>query len=249
MTNLPAVSEPVRLEIAPHRTSLQSLAEDLLHSGMFGRGNPQELIPAIMAKAMLGSELGLDPVQSQLLIHVVEGKPEVSGKLIGQLIKRHPRYDYRPLVRTEEVCVLQFFDNDRPCGACEERGWGGEPKIPCPSCTNEWTIHDAVRAGVASRKNWKNYPRAMLFNRCISEGYKVFCPDALRLPTYTPTELDQRSPLAVVEPQSTPVDGDPGEACGDTPAPRDSRPVHCNGIADATHTPSESGPKLEVMDA
>lgn len=216
MTNMPAVSEPVRLEIVPHKIDLEGLAVQLVDSGMFGKGNRNEIIPAIMAKAMLGAELGLDPVQSQLLIHVVEGKPEVSGKLIGQLIKRHPRYDYRPLMRTNETCVLQFFDADRPCGRCEERGWLAND-LPCPSCTNEFSIQDAATAGVAHKNNWKHYPRAMLFNRCISEGYKVFCPDALRLPTYTPTELDARSPLAIEGPgpceAMSPMDTEGKAAC------------------------------------
>ena len=61
MTNLPAVSEPVRLEIVPHKIDLEGLAVQLVDSGMFGKGNRNEIIPAIMAKAMLGAELGLDP--------------------------------------------------------------------------------------------------------------------------------------------------------------------------------------------
>jgi hypothetical protein len=44
--------------------------------------------------------------------------------------------------------------------------------------TTEFTLEDARRAQLGG-DNWRKWPKAMLFARCISSGYKQHCPDAL----------------------------------------------------------------------
>jgi hypothetical protein len=58
---------------------------------------------------------------------------------------------------------------------------GGELRIA-------WTIDDAKRAGLLGSATWKQYPRAMLRARVISEGIRTIFPGVVA-GTYTPEEL------------------------------------------------------------
>ena len=45
---------------------------------------------------------------------------------------------------------------------------------------SKFTIEDAKRAGLIKPDSaWLKYPRAMLFSRAISQGARLFCPDAI----------------------------------------------------------------------
>ena len=56
-----------------------------------------------------------------------------------------------------------------------------------------WTIDMARRAGLAEKDNWKNYPRAMLAARCISEGIHKVYPGAC-VGLYTEEEVSDMNP-------------------------------------------------------
>jgi hypothetical protein len=79
-------------------------------------------------------------------------------------IKRAGKYDYRATCSDTE-CSIVFFGRTMD-GKWEEIG------------TTEFTLEDARRAQLGG-DNWRKWPKAMLFARCISSGYKQHCPDAL----------------------------------------------------------------------
>ena len=56
-----------------------------------------------------------------------------------------------------------------------------------------WTIEMAKKAGLAEKDNWRNYPRAMLAARCISEGVHKVYPGAC-VGLYTKEEVEDMSP-------------------------------------------------------
>src|SRR5204863_53147 len=129
-----------------------------------------------VVKVLLGQELGLQPIQAMMGIHIVEGKPELSAALIAALIKRSGRYDYEVKHHDDEGCAIEYFVVS-------------EGKRT-PVGVSEFTMHDAQRAGLAGRQNWKNYPRNMTFARAMSNGVKWYCGDAVGgLPIYTDGEI------------------------------------------------------------
>lgn len=79
-------------------------------------------------------------------------------------IKRSGKYTYRA-DSTDDSCSITFFEI-MPTGDREEIG------------TTTFTLEDAKKAGLGGT-NWKKYPKAMLFARAISQGYRTHAPDAL----------------------------------------------------------------------
>ncbi|MEI5099027.1 recombinase RecT [Streptomyces sp. PmtG] len=78
----------------------------------------------------------------------------------------------------------------------------------------EWTLDDAVTAGLCTLRNdrpyardknnqpqpWERFPRAMLRARAIAEAVRIACPEVLHGAIYTPEELG-----AVVDQEGNPV--------------------------------------------
>lgn len=75
--------------------------------------------------------------------------------------------------------------------------------------TLEWTIQQARNAKLAHKDNWRNYPRAMLRSRLISEGIRAVYP-AVIAGLYTDEEVEsfpraaQAVEVQVDEPPSQP---------------------------------------------
>jgi hypothetical protein len=155
---------------------LQFLAQTFALTGYFdAKGSQPVEVAKALTKILAGQELGFGPFASQKGIYIIQGSTSVSGHLIASGIKRSQKYDYR--VRgeiTDTKCTIDFFE--RTAKGMENIG------------TYTFTADDAKRA---QTKNMAAFPRDMLFNRCISAGYKKFCPDALGngAPVYTPEEL------------------------------------------------------------
>ena len=59
----------------------------------------------------------------------------------------------------------------------------------------EWTFEQATKAGLTGKDNWKNYPRAMLRARVVSEGVRTVYP-AVCVGVYTPEEVQDFEPAA-----------------------------------------------------
>lgn len=162
-----SILAPVRVDT--QSISLPDLANALSKSGYFK--DARDASQAVV-KVLYGQELGIPPVSAMMGIHIIEGKPAPSANLLAAIIKKSGVYSYRVRKRTDTECEIEFFERGESLG------------------TNAWTIRDAERAGLAGRGTWKAYPRQMLFNRCMADGVRVYCPDLFGgAPVYTPEEL------------------------------------------------------------
>ncbi len=119
---------------------------------------------AAATKIIIGRGLGLSDFEAMSGLHIIKGKAVLASNLMAASIKRAGKYDYRATC-TDSECTVVFY------GVAHKGGW---EKIGDAS----FTLDDAKRAGLGG-DNWRKYPRAMLFARCISAGYKQHCPDAL----------------------------------------------------------------------
>lgn len=124
-----------------------------------------------VTKILFGQELGFTPVVSLMGIYIVDGKPCLSGNLLGAMVKRSGRYDYKVQVTTNTECSIQFTQNGELLGV------------------STFTMDDAKTAGIAAKDTWRKYPKAMLFNRALSAGIRSFCPDISVCPVYVPEEM------------------------------------------------------------
>lgn len=159
------------------------------------------------AHAMLlmsyGRELGFGPATSLQLVYSVNGTPSLKANTIAALLKQvkwqgtqKPRYDYRVLERSAQVCRIEFFErNDE--GKMESRG------------VMEYTMEDARLAGFDKNPTYKKFPKNMLFARAITEGARTYAPDCLGgIVPYTPEELGYKEPEDPAPEVQTPPPGE-----------------------------------------
>ena len=129
-----------------------------------------------IVKVLAGRELGFGAFASMTGVSVIQGKPVIGANLLAAAVKQTGKYNYRVTEHTNEVCRILFY----------------EGKISPDTCvgTSAFTMDDARAAGLASKDNWKKYPRNMLFARAIANGQKWYAPDVFNgVTVYTPDEL------------------------------------------------------------
>jgi hypothetical protein len=161
-------------EIASPRTmqEINELGKVFRASGFFPEiKNEAQAVVKIMA----GQELGISPMQAMQNIFVISTKDganiQISSHHIAASIKQSQKYNYKLKENTDQKCTIEFFENGESQGEYT------------------YTIKDAQAAGLATRYIWKAHTKDMLFNRCISGGYKKFCPDVIGMPVYTEGEF------------------------------------------------------------
>lgn len=143
-------------------------------------------------KIIAGREMGLGPFASMNSLYMVKGKIAMSGNLIASKIKASGKYDYKVIEKTNDKCVIEFFQLQPH--SMEMASIGKET----------FTMDDARAAGLAGGENWRKWPKNMLFNRCVSNGYRTYCPDIFSMgPVYTPEELE---PAVRLDEEGTVID-------------------------------------------
>lgn len=129
------------------------------------------------AKILAGMELGISPVAALRGLYIVEGQITLAYPMIGALIKKSGKYDYRIREKTAEACVVEFFEFGESVGfesltmkQAKERGL------------------DQYGAGKA-KEPWRKFPENMLLSKCMSNGAKAYCSEVFFGSVYTPDEL------------------------------------------------------------
>lgn len=153
-------------------------------SGMFADTGDEA---QAMVKIMAGQELGLAPFAAMNGINIIKGRPTMSGNLIASAVKKHKSYDYRVTKSDANECIIDWYEKIN--GELVKTG------------TNAFTMEMARNAGL-SGDNWRKYPQAMLFNRAISAGQKIYAPDVFVVSVYTPEELESEEPRGYIPPKS-----------------------------------------------
>ena len=192
---------------------------------------------AACAKIIIGRGLGLSDYDAMTGLHIIKGKAVLAANLMAASIKRAGKYDYRATCSDTE-CSIVFFGRTMD-GKWEEIG------------TTEFTMEDARRAQLGG-DNWRKWPKAMLFARCISSGYKQHCPDALgAAPVYVEahgeTEIVEDAPRSraalpapeVVEAATMPQDA---PEAADAPKPVRKRKAAQEAPAPAPVAPAAPAP-------
>lgn len=130
----------------------------LVKSGMFGKSLT---FPQAVAKAMIGRAMGMEPVEALRMIDLFDGNISIRSEYRAARIKRGG-CDYRVTEHTDKLCSITFYDRDK-----QEVG------------SHTFTLDDAAKMGLLGKDNWKKSPKVMLFWRCLSQGQRMYLPDAL----------------------------------------------------------------------
>jgi len=166
---------------------IQKMAKVAADSKMFGFKSEAEA----MAIMLLCQAEDMHPAIAMRDYHVIQGRPALkSDAMLARFQTSGGKVNWTSY--TDEV-VTGLFSHPQ----------GGEVSI-------SWTMEMAHRLGFTKKENWRNYPRAMLRARCISEGIRTVFP-ACVAGVYTPEEVADFAPAKGVvvdvtpEPEPEPV--------------------------------------------
>jgi hypothetical protein len=149
---------------------IQKMAQVAADSKMFGFKNQAEA----MAIMLLCQAEDMHPAIAMRDYHVIQGRPALkSDAMLARFQTSGGKVNWTSY--TDEV-VTGVFSHPQ----------GGEVSI-------SWTMEMAHRLGFTKKENWRNYPRAMLRARCISEGIRTVFP-ACVAGVYTPEEVQDFAP-------------------------------------------------------
>jgi hypothetical protein len=114
---------------------------------------------------MMGSELGLNPIQSLQNIAVINGKPSIYGDALLALVQNHPRFGGHE----------ESFDDHAMTAACTVWRKGDKQKH-----TVTFSQVDAEVAGLWGKQGpWQTYPKRMLMWRARGYALRDKFADAL----------------------------------------------------------------------
>jgi hypothetical protein len=149
---------------------MQQMAEVAAGSRMFGFKNPQEA----MAIMLLCQAENLHPAIALRDYHVIQNRPALKADAM--------------LARFQQAGgSVQWKDyTDEKVTGIFSHPQGGTLEL-------SWTLQQAKQIGIANKDNWKNYPRAMLRARVISEGIRSVFPGCV-VGVYTPEEVQDFEP-------------------------------------------------------
>ena len=151
-------------------SEIQTMAEVAAKSKMFGFKNTEEA----MAIMLLCQAENLHPAIAMRDYHVIQGRPALKADaMLARFQQVGGKVDWKEY--TDDV-VTGLFSHPQ----------GGSLEVT-------WTLAKAKLIGIANKDNWKNYSRAMLRARCVSEGIRSVYPGCV-VGVYTPEEVADFAP-------------------------------------------------------
>lgn len=149
---------------------MRAMADVAAKSRMFGFKSADEAL-AIM---LLCQGEGLHPAIAMRDYHVIQGRPAL--KADAMLARFQQAGGSVKWTKYQDDVVSGVFSHPA----------GGELEVT-------WTMAQAKAIGLAGKDNWRNYPKAMLRARCISEGIRTVYPGCI-VGVYTPEEVQDMDP-------------------------------------------------------
>lgn len=146
-------------------SDITTMAEVAAKSKMFGFKNPEEA----MAIMLLCQAESLHPAVAMRDYHVIQGRPALKADaMLARFQQAGGSVHWKVYTDAE---VTGTFSHPQ----------GGTLDVT-------WTMEQARKIGITNKDNWRNYPRAMLRARCLSEGIRAVYPGVV-VGVYTPEEV------------------------------------------------------------
>jgi hypothetical protein len=146
---------------------IEKMAVAIAKSKMFGMKTADEAF----ALMLIAQAEGMHPAIAARDYHVIQGRPTLKADAM--------------LARFQNAGGKVQWDvyTDAEVTGTFSHPQGGSLKLT-------WTFAQAKSIGLTGKDNWKNYPRAMLRARCISEGIRTVYPGCV-VGTYTAEEIEE----------------------------------------------------------
>ena len=151
--------------------AVEKMGSYIAKSGLFGVKTPEQAI----ALMLIAQAEGRHPASAAQDYHVIQNRPSLKADTM--LARFQQAGGVVEWIEYKDTRVIAKFSHLQ----------GG-------SVTVDWDMDRAKRAGLGAKDNWKNYPRAMLRARVISEGIRTVYPAVLG-GMYTPEEVMDFEPL------------------------------------------------------
>jgi hypothetical protein len=151
---------------------IERMAKAIAQSGLFGMKSPEQA----MALMLVAQAEGMHPAIAARDFHVIQGRPALKADAM--------------LARFQAAggkVRWVAYTNERVSGVFSHPS-GGEVEV-------DWTIAQAKAAGLTGKDVWRQYPRAMLRARVVSEGIRTVFP-GVAVGVYTPEEIGDMPPGA-----------------------------------------------------
>lgn len=164
-------------EIAVHHSfqEMERMATYVAKAGIFG----VKTVDAAMALMLLAQSEGIHPMKAVQEYDIIQGRPAMKATAMAARFEAAGgKITWRKLDDTQAEAEFSH-----PTGGTIVIGWD---------------LEKAKRAGLAGKDVWKQYPRAMLRSRVVSEGIRTVLPGVLG-GKYTPEEAAN---IETVEPIS-----------------------------------------------
>lgn len=144
---------------------IEKMGSAIAKSGLFGMKTPEQAI----ALMLIAQAEGMHPAIAARDYHVIQGRPALKADaMLARFQAAGGKVEWKVYTDAE---VTGIFSH--PAGG---------------SVTLTWTLEQAKKIGLANKDNWRNYPRAMLRARVISEGIRTVYPGCV-VGVYTPEEV------------------------------------------------------------
>jgi hypothetical protein len=144
---------------------IQTMANAVVKSQLFG----MKTVEQATALMLIAQAEGYHPALAARDYHIIQGRPTLKAEtMMARFQQQGGKVEWKIL--TDEEVTATF---SHPSGG---------------SATITWTFEQARKAGLTGKDNWKNYPRAMLRARVVSEGIRTVFPGVV-LGVYTPEEV------------------------------------------------------------
>ena len=154
---------------------IQQMAEVAAKSRMFGFKNSEEA----MAIMLLCQAENLHPAIAMRDFHIIQGRPALKADAM--------------LARFQQAggsVNWKEYTDEKVTGVFSHPS-GGSLEV-------SWSLAQAKSIGIANKDNWRNYPRAMLRARCVSEGIRSVYPGCV-VGVYTPEEIQDFKPSKTID--------------------------------------------------
>jgi hypothetical protein len=149
---------------------IERMGTAIAKSGLFGMKTPEQAI----ALMLIAQAEGMHPAIAARDYHVIQGRPALKADaMLARFQSAGGKVQWE--IYTDEEVKATFSHNA-----------GG-------TITLSWTLDQAKNIGLATKDSWKNYPRAMLRARVISEGIRTVYPGCV-VGVYTPEEVGDFEP-------------------------------------------------------
>jgi hypothetical protein len=144
---------------------IQTMANAVVKSQLFG----MKTVEQATALMLIAQAEGYHPALAARDYHIIQGRPTLKAEtMMARFQQQGGKVDWKTLTDKEVTATFSH-----PSGG---------------SATITWTFEQAKQAGLTGKDNWKNYPRAMLRARVVSEGIRTVFPGVV-LGVYTPEEV------------------------------------------------------------